>query len=444
MLEGQVAKLTKRSVESAKLPEVKVPKDRRRWSWLGDSEVPGFGVRLYGSGRRVFALRYRTRKGGRHRMLTLGTFGELTVQKARDMAREEKVRVLKGEDPQAEKKKVAKADGVRTVGELMKWWLDNYAMKVRRGWKEDERRIDRRIVPKLGRVRLRDLNVDALDRFHEGIAKTAPVEANRCVQTLRSAWRKAVEKEKLPGDLIPPAWSNVDLEKENSRDRWVRPLELNRLMAAVEKEEDPYVRAAIRLFLLTGLRKRELLSAKWEDVDLQEGEIRLPNPKSGEPQTRLLVSSAVQILRELPRMAESPYVFPGRNPSRPRGDIKKPWIRIREDSGLRDVTLHDLRRTCGSYLAQAGVPLDTIAGILGHKDEKVTRIYAQLSKQDERRALEALEGRLSGALGLAPVKKAPDALPDRLRALLEDVGNDPDALADALRGLVDWDRAVDA
>ena len=73
-----MAKLTKRLVEQAKGPEVREPRDLKRWKWVGCDEVGGFGLRVYGSGRKVFALRYRTR-GGRHRLLKLGGFGELTV-----------------------------------------------------------------------------------------------------------------------------------------------------------------------------------------------------------------------------------------------------------------------------------------------------------------------------------------------------------------------------
>ena len=105
-------KLTKRTVEAARPPEVKAPADRKRWQWLGDTEVPGFGVKVYGSRVRVFCLRYRTR-AGRQRMLKLGTFGELTVQAARELARKEKARILEGEDPQGERQKARVLVGVR-------------------------------------------------------------------------------------------------------------------------------------------------------------------------------------------------------------------------------------------------------------------------------------------------------------------------------------------
>ena len=439
--------LTKRTVEAAEGPEVRESADRKKWRWVGDQEVRGFGVKVYGSGLKVFALRYRTRKG-RHRMLRLGTFGELTVQGARDLARKEKNRVLEGDDPQAERQKERVAVAVQMVGDLLSRWLNDYAREKRTRWKGDERRIDRSLRPALGKLLVEDLGHAEIKNLHRDLGKSGKVEANRCVETLRAAWKWADREGLLPEGLQDPTKKYGGRQgfryKERSRDRWLRMEETERLMEAVRKEDDPYVCAAIPLFLLTGLRKRELLSARWSDVDLERGEIRLSDTKSGEPQTRTLTTDAMEILKGIPRMAESPYVFPSpRNPKRARNDIKKPWERIREAADLRDITLHDLRRTCGSYLAQSGTPLHTIGAILGHKDEVVTKLYARLSKDDERKALEALAGKLRGVLGL-PKTEEDEALPDRLRALLDELGNDPESLAAGLRELVDWDGAAEA
>ena len=441
-------KLTKRTVEAARPPEVKARADRKRWRWLGDTEVPGFGVKVYGSGVRVFCLRYRTR-AGRQRMLKLGTFGELTVQAARELARKEKARILEGEDPQGERQKARVLVGVHTVDDLVSRWLDDYAREARRGWEKDQRRVDRRIRPALGSLPLEDLGHAEVKTWHRDLGKSGRIEANRCVETLRAAWKWADREELLPDGLQDPTkkyGGRLGFKyRERSRDRWLRIEETERLMVAVHAEDDPYVQAAIAFFLLTGLRKRELFSARWSDVDLERGEIRLPDTKTGEPQTRTLTSDAVAILEGMPRMAESPFLFPSpKDPARPRDDIKKPWERIRQAANLEDVTLHDLRRTCGSYLAQAGVPLHTIGAILGHKDEVVTKLYARLARDDERKALEALAGKLRGVLGLSHAEEESKALPDRLRALLEAEGNDPDALAAGLRGLVDWDGAAEA
>lgn len=434
--------LTKRIVESAPLPQG----EAKVWTWLGDAEVRGFGVKLYAGGARVFALRYRTRAGS-SRMLTLGAFGDLTVQEARDIARKEKVRVLDGADPQAERQEERrrKDGGVSTVRDLMGRWLEDHAKVHRRGWREDKRRADARIVPgPLGRLKVEDVSAEVVARWHRRIGEDAPVEANRCLQTLRAAWRWGTKEGLLPASLDDPT-GRVTRFRERSRDRWLRKDEVARLMAAVQAEDDPYVRAAVPLFLLTGLRKRELLRARWADVDLDRGEIRLPHTKTGVAQVRLLPGPAVDILRALPRMRESPHVFPRpSNPSMPRDDLKKPWDRIRKAAGLADVTLHDLRRTAGSHMAQAGVPLQVIGEILGHSHPGVTKLYARLASENERQALDALATTLAGALGLAGGRDRSQDLPERLKALIEATANDPEALAEGLRGLVDWGKAVEA
>ena len=419
-----MARLTKRMVDAAKA-------HGSGWTWLGDDEVPGFGALIYGSGTKTFALRYRTRSG-RQRMLKLGQYGELTVQVARDLARKEKVRVLEGEDPRAERE----AAGVRTVSDLTGRWLEEHAKPHRKSWREDERRVERRIGPSLGPLPLEDLTPDRLASWHRKIGRNSPVEANRCLETLRAAWSWADLHELLADGLRNPT-RRIKRFRERSRDRWLKRDELKRLMEATRKEGDPHAGAAIPLLLLTGLRKGELLSARWEDVDLESGEIRLPETKSGETQVRVLPILAVKILRNLPRYEESPFVFPSpTDPRTHRRDIKPQWQRIRKAAGLEDVTLHDLRRTAGSYMAQAGVPLLVIQQVLGHAHPGVTKLYARLASDNERNALETWSREVSGVLGNG-TDPEPDAgrnLRGRLQALLEDGENAGD-LAERLRAL---------
>lgn len=375
-------------------------------------------------------------------MITLGTFGEMTVEQARDIARVEKVKVRQGEDPQAGRQREAVVLG--TVSKLMNAWLEQYAKVHRKRWKEDEYRMNRRILPKLGKLPLEDLAPDVLASWHRKIGKERPVEANRCLETLRAAWRWAEGEGLLPAGALDTT-KRVKRFREKDRDRWLKKEEVTRLMEAVQKEEDPFVRAAVPLLLLTGLRKNELLRARWANVDLERGEIRLPETKTGEPQTRLLPSPAVGILRDLPRMMGSPYLFPSpKDPRKPRADLKRQWEHIRKAAGLGDVTLHDLRRTAGSHMAQAGVPLQIIQHVLGHSHPGVTRLYARLASENERAALETLADALSEPLGLRNGRKEPQSLPDRLRAILEDVGDDSEALAARLQELLPGGKAVEA
>ena len=368
-------------------------------------------------------------------MLKLGQYGELTVQEARDLARKEKIRVLEGEDPRTERER--EAAGIATVGDLMSRWIEEHAKPHRKSWREDERRAEGRIRLVLGRIRLEDLTPVRLASWHQSIGKGAPTEANRCLEALRAAWRWAARHGILPEGLQDPT-TKVTRFRERSRDRWLRLEELERLMTETHKEDDPLVRAAITLLLLTGLRKAELLSARWEDVDLERAEIRLPETKSGEAQVRLLPSPAVTILRGLPRFRESPFVFPSpTDPRTHRKDIKSQWETLRKAAGLEDVTLHDLRRTAGSFMAQAGVPLQVIQHVLGHAHLGVTKLYARLASKNEREALETLAGELSGILGNGSGSQARGRgyLRNRLEALLEEGEHDGD-LAERLRALV--------
>lgn len=433
-------KLTKTLVDAAEPPDRKPGEDdesyAKRWAWLGDLEVPGFGVKVYGSGRKMYAVRYRTTTG-RQRMVTLGQHGELTVKQARTKAAAEKVRILDGEDPQAEKQRQAVEIG--TVSKLLTQWVEDYAKAHRKRWEGDEARIDRHIRPKLGKLALEDVTPDVLASWHRTIGKKAKVEANRCLETLRAAWRWAHGGGLIADDLPDDPTKRVKKFRERGRDRWLRKEEVQRLMEATAKQTDPYVRAAVPLFLLTGLRKSELLGAKWEHVDLDRAELRLPETKTGEAQVRLLPAPAVRILRELPLTEGSPYVFPSpKDKTKPRDDIKNPWAEIREKAKLEDITLHDLRRTAGSHMAQAGVPLQVIGEVLGHSHPGVTKLYARLASDNARDALDTLSDALSGVLGLDggqdDTEDAPD-LPRQLVALVEATKDDPEAFRAGLRAL---------
>jgi hypothetical protein len=178
-----MARLTKRIVDAAAT-------EGSGWTWLGDDEVPGFGVIIYSSGTRTFALRYRTRSG-RQRMMKFGQYGELTVQEARDMARKEKVRVLEGEDPRAERER--EEAGVRTVGDLADRWVEDHAKPHRKTWQEDKRRVE-------GRIRLRPLILPGqlLQGRHEGLRDKHPAKGSKMSVFVRDLIERRLHRGTLP------------------------------------------------------------------------------------------------------------------------------------------------------------------------------------------------------------------------------------------------------
>ena len=217
--------------------------------------------------------------------------------------------------------------------------------------------------------------------------------ANRLVELLGRMYELARQWGYVPEDHHNPA-PGIKPFKETRRDRFVRADELPRLAQAIDAEPSPFNRAAFWLYLLTGMRKNELLRAKWEDIDYHSGLWRLPLTKSGRVHHIPLAPAVVTILKGLPREEDNPYLIPGTLPGRPLINIDRVWRRIRKRAELPDVRLHDLRRTAGSYLAQDGSPLHLIGKILNHRDPSTTAVYAHFHKQEERVALERHANRL--------------------------------------------------
>jgi integrase len=168
-----------------------------------------------------------------------------------------------------------------------------------------------------------------------------------------------------------------------------------RLATAIDEDPSPHLRAAFWLYLLTGVRKRELLRARWEDLDFHTNLWRLPDTKSGRVHHVPLSTRAVAILNALPRELGNPYVIPGARKGQPLNNLDKAWRRIRQRAGLDDVRIHDLRRTFGSHLAQDGASLHLIGTILNHRDPSTTQVYAHFQRDHERQALDRHADRLA-------------------------------------------------
>jgi integrase len=182
--------------------------------------------------------------------------------------------------------------------------------------------------------------------------------------------------------------TRIQMFREESRDRFVQPEELPRLFQAIAEEADPAVRAVVLTALLTGARRTEVLTMRWDDVSLTRAEWRIPQTKAGRPHLLPVPHVLVSTLRSLPRVEGNPYVFVGQHGVGHLHDMKRVWDRIRVTAGIRDVRFHDLRRTVGSWLAGSGESLHLIGKVLNHRDVSTTAIYARLNLNPVRQALE--------------------------------------------------------
>jgi len=195
--------------------------------------------------------------------------------------------------------------------------------------------------------------------------------------------------EMIDGNHQNPA-SGVTKFKEKKRDRFVTPSELPKLIEAIQNESNQSAKYALWLYLLTGLRKEELLTAKWSDiVELGSNyQLRIEDTKNEKTHYLPLSDAAMEILNQIPRVEGNPYIIVGKNKGTHLININKPWRRVRLVAGIEDVRLHDLRRTVGSWLAQAGNSLHLIGRVLNHSNTSTTAIYARFGQDTVRNALD--------------------------------------------------------
>lgn len=378
-----------------------------------DEHLPGFGVRVYPSEKKSYVLYYGPAEV--RKLMTLGSIHELTLKEAREKAAKLRVEVREGGDP-ARRIRRAKAD-IGAAPRLADLAEDFLSAKVRSGaWgnahaTESTRRMKSHIVPALGKYEPGDVTRKDVNALQIAVGENSgKVEANRVRSLLHHFLEWAREEEHFPDDRRNPAavsrTSAIKPFREESRDRWLAheeaPKLLRSLDAVATEVKDPYLSAIVRLLLLTGLRKSELLARTWADVDLKAATLSVPAVhKSGRPHTAFLSTYAVEILLSLPRgaSADAP-LFPTPRSGIARKDFKKSWRKVREKAGLLggkgNLTVHDLRRTAGSWLFQGGVPKDVVARILQHAKGDVTTIYTRLDDGTAREAMEVLAETLRG------------------------------------------------
>ncbi len=348
-----------------------------------DDAIRGFGLRVNWGGTKAFILEVRVK--GRVRRMTLGPWPDLTVLKARRKALEWKAVIADGGDPTVE---IERARSEPTFKELADRYLENHAKPHRRSWLRDERRIKAHFAQWNGR-QLSEITPELVVRAQHDIAKQhGRTASNRAMSLLGLMFNLARQWRMYRGD--PPTLV-VKKYAEAKRERFLAPDELARVNEALLAESSPYWRAYFPLLLMTGTRKNELLSAKWADLDLDAGIWRIPGAKrkTGESLSLPLPEPAIALLKSLPSFGKGGFVFPGEGASGHLVEVKAAWFRIRKRAGVEDVTVHDLRRTLGSWLAASGYSLPMIGRALGHRSPSSTAIYARIDPAPIRAMLES-------------------------------------------------------
>lgn len=378
-------KLTKRILDTAKHPE-------SGQVFLRDDSLRGFGLRIT-PGSKTFILEREIH--GRIRRITLGRFGPMTIDQARELAQKRIVEINEGKDPAEERRQRQHAP---TFGDLEQMYLARHAAQKKSA--ANDKAILNHHLAHWRTKRLTTITRDDIARLHTKLgtepssvirpgrptARPLPRTANAMLTLLHSMFNLAFDWGLHPG---PNPCIRIKKFPETSRERFVKPDELPRLWKALQAEKNVLVRAAFFVGLLTGARRDEVLTAKWTDFDLDQGLWIIPTTKAGRSHIIPLPGPVVHELQKLPRFADNPYVFVGRWGRGHLVNIAKPWARIRNAADLTDVRHHDLRRTLGSWLVAQGHSLPLIGKTLNHSNVSTTQVYARLQVDAVRAALES-------------------------------------------------------
>jgi integrase len=405
---------------------------------IWDSEVRGFGVRRQTKSR-SYALKCFV--NGRQKRVTIGIHGSpWTVETARKKAQVFLVAVRDGIDP---------IDARRAFGnqpimaQLCSRFMDEYAVHHKKASSAhlDRKNIENHVIPLLGNRLIVDVTRADIEAFREAVrkGKTAPSDpraqqlaqrggspvrggngvANRCLALLSKMFNLAEEWELRVANTNPVR--GVRHDPERKRERFLTADEFARLGKALreaDKTESPHMIAAIRLLIYTGARLGEILGLQWDWVDLDRGLLLLPDSKTGQKTIRLS-APAVQIFRSLPRFAGNPFVIVGSKAHRPLNKLQKPWRRIRDQAGLNDVRIHDLRHSFASIGVGQGLSLQVVGALLGHARTNTTERYAHLQKdhvwQANQDVGEAIEMMLHGLPTPSAAGPSPKGAPRRGR-----------------------------
>ena len=377
-------KLTRRAVDALSVDSG----DTVVW----DRDLPGFGIRVYASGRKVWCVQTRG-PGGGPRRVALGRLAEMPPDEARRRAAEVIDRIKQGLDPVP-----APPAAEPTVADLAERYMEAHVkVNCRPNTVESLGRIMRQyIVPELGGLRLSEVDRPHISALHHKM-RDKPCQANAVVGVIARMFRLAEAWGMAPPR--PNPCRSIRRYAETPRERFLTPEEYRRLGRALDAAEAdgsvfPTAVPAIRLLLLTGCRRNEIVKLKWDDVDRTAGELRLRDGKTGWRSVPL-TPAVEHVLASIPRIEGNPWVITGQKPGDHLKSLDMIWQRIRKRAKLDDVRIHDARHSYASRALALGEGLSMIGALLGHSTVTATARYAHLAQDTEK----ASAARVGGSIG---------------------------------------------
>ena len=429
---GNRFNFTKEALEKLRLP---APGERAIYH---DPKTTGLQVRVTSSGIKTFSI-FRRIKGGQPERITLGRFPDMTVEQARKLAARVNAAIEEGSNP-ADVKRAHKSEP--TLSEFFKEYGERHGQR-KRAWKDDQQRFRDYLESPLGGRKLSAIGREMIGRILADMERDGKAGATvNNVRALASGiFGKAIEWSSLTNNPV----KGIKTRKTNKRDRFLQADEMPRFFVSVGEEPNETIRDYFLLSLLTGARRANVLSMRWNQISLAEGIWRIPETKNGTPQNVTLSPEALEILKARKEATEGAFVFPGEGASKHLVEPKKGWQRIFDRDELKQVTarieaaggtftvkesdsiadaleraskaakklkinvegcridglrIHDLRRTLGSWQAKQGASLAIIGKSLNHKSQQTTAIYARLDLDPVRASVNSATAAMMEAAGM--------------------------------------------
>lgn len=400
-------KLIERTLETLPLPDGR--SQIIYYDLEGRGNVRGLGFRITATAR-SWTLDY-TDAAGKRRRATLARYPDLSLEQARHKASEFHTAMAKGAAGPLEAKRAAREAARveliqrqrdKTMAELAELWMESHAKLHKRASSisNDRSALQLHILPRLGSMQVAEVTKKDVKALHANLA-SIPIQANRVHGLLTTLMRFAVEQEMR----IDNPCTGIKRYPENKRIVHCTKAQLNRLYEVLEAQSDRGSANAIKLLVWTGARKNEVLKARWSEFDFEHGFWNKPaaHSKTRKGSTIPLNTGALNLLREMHAAKGGELVFPSRaDPMKPMRKLERFWGIVCKEAGLANLPqpwhIHDLRHVFASMALEAGVPLLTIAPLLGHSTTAMTARYAHISDKALREATNAA-GRLLAASG---------------------------------------------
>ena len=361
-----------------------------------DTKTPGLGVRVKPSGYRTWV--YHGSIAGSPRRHSLGSVSLKTVEDARLECLELQLRDQTGEAPDEAVKVAVPKFRDFVEGEWKTARYDHFKPSTRKGV---DNALKTQLLPNFGTLPLNRITRSRVNRWFDQYSRSAPGGANSALDTLSRILNHAI----IFGHITINPTRGVRRNPRRKMTRFLSREEIRRLHAVLDAcvaERLVYAPTAdiIRLLLLTGCRRGEILNLQWREVG--EDVLELLDSKTG-PRTVFLSPKAKAVIERQPR-PDSPWVFPSPvNREKPRsvGSLDKLWKLARKRAGIEDVRLHDLRHSVASQAVLNGVPLPVVARLLGHSQVSMTLRYAHVADKEVEAAAQRVGRVIANLCGIS-------------------------------------------